>query len=113
VVAVFDGSSRGYRALGAAVVLAARTGRKALVLVPEPDRDRYSRLRDRAGEWLRRRGHAASFEQVAGIDFESVTRRLRSLHGEAVVLPEPRDGISEAQLIALLDAVDGTVLLAR
>jgi len=113
VLAVFDGSSRGYRALGAAVVLAARTGRKALVLVPEPSRDRFATLRGRAEEWLRRRGHAASFEQVAGIDFESVTRRLRSLHGDAVVLPEPRDGISEAQLIALLDAVDGTVLLAR
>jgi len=113
VLAVFDGSSRGYRALGAGAVLAARTGRKALVLIPEPSRERFQTLKSRAEEWLRRREHAARFEQVLGLDMDSVTRRLRSLRGDVVVLPEPRDGISEAQLTALLDAVDGTVLLAR
>jgi len=113
VMAVFDGTSRGYRALGVGVLLAARTGRKVLVLIPEPSRDRFMALRGRAQEWLHRRGHGANFEQGPGPDLESVTRRLKTLKADAVVLPEPREGISESQLRALLNAVDGEVLLAR
>lgn len=113
VLAVFDGTSRGYRALGAGVLLAARTGRKALVLIPEPSRNRFLTLRGRAQEWLHRRGQGAGFEQVHGPDLESVMQRLKTLKADAVVLPEPREGITESQLRALLNAVDGEVLLAR
>jgi nucleotide-binding universal stress UspA family protein len=114
VLAVYTGEQRDYRALAAALRLAGRGGRRLVVLVPESNPERYARLEVRAAEWLRRRGQAgARFKQVAGADWEAMAAALRGLRADALVLPSPKDDLSEEQLGALVDSVTCPVMLVR
>jgi nucleotide-binding universal stress UspA family protein len=113
VLAVYTGEQRDYRALAAALRLAGRGGRRLVVLVPEQNPERYARLQERAGEWLKRRGQAARFKQVAGTDWKALVDALRGLRGDALVLPSPKGDLSEEQLGDLVDSVTCPVMLVR
>lgn len=113
VLAVFEGGERGYRVLSAALRVAAKSGRSLTLLVPEPNPRRYAEIRERAEDWLRRRGRKARLHQAAGKGMQDVIRALRGLRADAVVLPIPRGGMSEEELGGLLDAVSCPVLLVR
>jgi nucleotide-binding universal stress UspA family protein len=113
VVAVFDGAERGYRALEAALRVAAGIGRGLTLLVTEPNPSRYAEVRGRTEAWLKRRGHKARLRQAPGRALADVVGSLRGLRAEALVLQMPEAGLSEEELVALLDAVSGPVLLVR
>jgi nucleotide-binding universal stress UspA family protein len=113
VLALFDGGSGSYRVLSAALRLAAKSGRRLTLLVPEPNPRRFAEIRGRAQDWLKRRGQSARVQQAPGSGFREVLKALRSLRGDALVLPIPRGGIAEEELDALLGAVACPVLLVR
>jgi nucleotide-binding universal stress UspA family protein len=113
VLAVFEGGERGNRVLSAALRVAMKSGRGLTLLVPEPNPRRYAEIRERAEDWLRRRGRKARLQQAAGKDLQDLVRALHALRADAVVLPIPKGGISEEDLSGVLDAVNCPVLLVR
>lgn len=113
VLALFDGGAGCYRVLGTALRLAAKSGRRLSLLVPEPNPRRFADIRQRAEDWLKRRGQRARVRQVPGKEFGDVLKALRGLRGDALVLPMARGGLSEEELDALLQAVSCPVLLVR
>jgi len=113
VLALFDGEPGCYRVLAAALRLAGKSGRTLTLLVPEPNPRRFAEIRERAEDWLKRRGQKARVQQAPGSEFGEVLKALRGLRGDALVVPIPRGGISEEQLDPLLSAVSCPVLLVR
>jgi hypothetical protein len=102
IMAVYDASVAGMRALEAAHALA-RTARSALeVLVRDSNAERVAALRAQASAWLASMGGVkASFISLPARDVASVARAARAQEVAAVLLPAP-EGTPEAAHFAEL-----------
>lgn len=113
VMAVFDGSIPGYRALAVACQLVRGGGRELVVLVPDSGNGGFKRLRQEAELWLAARQLKARYMAIPAISPGNVADAVRKNNGEALVLGHLTEPSSQEMLGQLVDGIDCPVFAVK
>ena len=113
IIAVFDGSDAGARALEAALALERRV-RAVLVAIPAPRAQQFAALRERAQTILAAQGKsAASYVALESATIAAISAAARRHHAGAVLLPVVDLARAEHEFEGLVDVIACPVVLIK
>lgn len=113
VVTVYDGSPTGWRALAVAVQVAAADSGRITVLIPAESPEAARPLLEEADAWLAARGRRAAYRRIGRLDAREIARAVRAERGGVLVLGAEHLPAQAAEAQALLDELDGPLLVVR